>query len=109
MRSGADQGAIPPQALERLARGERMALATVVKKAGSAPRGVGAKLLLDSGGSVFGTVGGGAGEAAVVSAAQEVLDLGFPRLVECAMTNQNAGEEGMVCGGTLTVLIEPVN
>ena len=39
---------------------------------------------------------------------RDVLDSGAARLVECDMTNQDAGKAGMVCGGVTTVLLEPI-
>lgn len=107
VRSGRAGDGFDRAALNELARGVPMMLATVVSKRGSAPRAVGAKLLTD-GERLFGTIGGGAGEAQMMALAREVLTAGAPRLVECDMTNQDAGKAGMVCGGITTVLLEPI-
>lgn len=108
VRSGASDGSIPPDALTALAQGVPLMLATILKKQGSAPRGVGAKLLIDEKGTLYGTIGGGAGEAAVIAAAPEVLKDGQPRIVECNMTSKDALQDGMVCGGKIQVLLDPV-
>lgn len=109
VRSGASDGSIPPAALDALAKGVPMVLATILQKKGSAPRGVGAKLLADSDGTLYGTVGGGAGEASVIAAAPEVLRERQPRVMECNMTNKDATQAGMVCGGVIRVLLDPIS
>ena len=109
VRSGASDGSIPPAALDALAKGVPMVLATILQKKGSAPRGVGAKLLADSEGTLYGTVGGGAGEASVIAAAPEVLQEMRPRVMECNMTNKDATQAGMVCGGVIRVLLDPIS
>ncbi|MBE6905175.1 MAG: xanthine dehydrogenase [Ruminococcaceae bacterium] len=109
VRSGASDGSIPPAALDALAKGVPMVLATILQKEGSAPRGVGAKLLADSDGNLYGTVGGGAGEASVIAAAPEVLRGRRPRVMEYSMTNKDATQAGMVCGGVIRVLLDPIS
>lgn len=108
VRSGTD-GGFSREALEKLAAGERMMLATIIEKSGSAPRGVGAKLMLDASGKLYGTTGGGAGEAGVVAAAPAVLAENRPRIMTFRMDNDDARKQGMICGGVITVLLEPVN
>ncbi len=108
VRSGASDGSIPPAALDALAKGVPMALATILQKKGSAPRGAGAKLLVDGEGTLYGTVGGGAGEASVIAAAPEVLQERRPRIIECNMTNKDVTQAGMVCGGVIRVLLDPI-
>lgn len=84
------------------------ALAVVVKQAGSTPVPPGAIMLVDRIGGIVGTVGGGCGEHEIVLRALEVLRTGKPELVTLDMTNDVAADEGMVCGGRMTVWIEPV-
>lgn len=106
--SGLSAGNISREGLERLAAGEPMMLATIIEKHGSAPRGTGSKLLADGKGALYGTIGGGAAEAQVITAARGVLAAGTPRVVSCDMTNSDARKEGMVCGGTVEVLLDPI-
>lgn len=89
----------------RLAQGESVALATVVRTRGSAPRGPGARMLIAEDGSTRGTVGGGCGEAEVLHAAQEVLRSGVPRLLCVDLTADFAADYD-VCGGVMDVFVE---
>lgn len=107
-RGGAASGILAPEALELLSGSRPAMLATVIEKRGSSPRGVGAKLLADESGLLSGTIGGGAGEAQAIALAKEVLAAGVPRVIECNMTNDDARKAGMVCGGVIRVLLEPV-
>lgn len=95
--------------LSQLAELDRpAALATVVAKSGSAPRGIGARMLMDAFGRIAGTIGGGAAEAGVLAAAGQVMAEGIPRLMGLRMDNEDARKEGMICGGSVTVLLEPL-
>ncbi|MEN6339903.1 MAG: XdhC/CoxI family protein, partial [Clostridiaceae bacterium] len=84
------------------------ALAVVVKQAGSTPVPPGAIMLVDQLGGIVGTVGGGCGEHEIVLRALDVLRTGKPELVTLDMTNDVAADEGMVCGGRMTVWIESI-
>lgn len=108
VRSGASDGGFSPSALNALAQGVPMVLATILQKKGSSPRGVGTKLLIDENKRLYGTIGGGAGEAEVIAAAPEVLKSQKPRIMECNMTSKNALDDGMVCGGIIKVLLDPI-
>lgn len=108
VRSGTD-GGFDRDGLRAMALGTPMVLCTIIKKNGSAPRGVGARLMVDKEGHTYGTIGGGEGEAAAVNAAPKVLEMGKARFLEHTMQNSDAHQAGMICGGTVTVLMEPVN
>jgi xanthine/CO dehydrogenase XdhC/CoxF family maturation factor len=90
------------------ARGEQVALATVVKTLGSAPRGVGAKLAVSSGGAMAGSVSGGCIEGAVFDACQEVLTSGEAKLLHFGVADDEAWEVGLACGGVIDVFVEPL-
>ena len=83
-------------------KGKNTVLATIIWDDGSAPRGRGSQMLVDGGGLLAGTIGGGAVEGRSIEIAQEMLQDGrngythFFRL-------QKDGEVGMVCGGDVTV------
>lgn len=86
--------------------GDRAA-ATVISTAGSAPRRAGAKMLVWPDGRILGSVGGGGGEGVVIEAAREVIRSGGYRVQAIDMSGSFM-EEGMVCGGSMQVLIEAV-
>ncbi|CAA9577394.1 MAG: Xanthine and CO dehydrogenases maturation factor, XdhC/CoxF family [uncultured Thermomicrobiales bacterium] len=90
------------------ASGKGVAVATVVKVEGSAPRPVGAALAVSDAGDLAGSVSGGCVETAVFEEAQEVLRTGTPRLLRYGITDEMAWDVGLACGGTIEVFVEPV-
>lgn len=84
------------------------ALMTVISTMGSTPAESGAIMVMDALGKTIGTIGGGCGEAEVMTAARRLIGSGQRRIVEVDMTNDIAEEEGMVCGGKMRVLIEDI-
>jgi xanthine dehydrogenase accessory factor len=87
-------------------RGERIALATVVATRRSAPRPVGAKLGVSSGGELAGSVSGGCVENEVYGIAQEVLGGERPRLATYGISDDLALEVGLPCGGEIDVFVD---
>ena len=83
-------------------------LATIVARKGSAPRGIGTKMLILRNGKCIGTIGGGCMEANVIQKARLMVEAGMPkaRICQVDMTGNDAEEEGMVCGGVISVLLE---
>src|SRR5256884_9710770 len=89
------------------ARGERVAVATVVSMAGSAPRRPGAKLVVSESGELAGSVSGGCVEPAVVEAAMGVIENGKPQLLGVGITvEENIEQIGLGCGGPIHVFVE---
>lgn len=91
-----------------LARGEQVAVATVVKTMGSSPRQVGAKMAVSASGSMAGSVSGGCIEGAVFEACQEALASGQARLLHFGVADELAWEVGLACGGNIDVFVEPL-
>ncbi|HEV3310739.1 MAG TPA: XdhC family protein [Chloroflexota bacterium] len=91
------------------AAGEPIALATVVKTAGSVPRPKGAAMAMTPGGRIAGSVSGGCLEAAVYEEAMEVLEVGTPRLLHYGITDEMAWSVGLSCGGEVDIFVEPLN
>ena len=88
--------------------GRDLALATVVKTWGSAPRPVGAHLVIDSDGNFEGSVSGGCVEGAVISDAIDVIEDGKPRTLSFGVADETAWEVGLSCGGEIAVYVERV-
>src|SRR6266702_3061740 len=82
-------------------------MATIVKRKGSVPREVGAKMLVHRGGAISGTVGGGCGEAEVWRSALNVIDTKRPTIVQVDLTEEIAMESQGVCGGIFDVFVQP--
>ena len=104
-----DTAEILEQAARWREEGSGVALATVVTTWGSSPRPVGAKLAVNDKGAMVGSVSGGCVEGAVVNEALDAIRDGKPRLLDFGVSNDQAWEVGLACGGKLEVYIEPVN
>ena len=89
--------------------GERIALATVVATSRSAPRAAGATMAIHPDGRVVGSVSGGCVESAVVGLAEQVLEDGRARRATYGVSDAEAAEVGLTCGGTIEVLIRAVD
>ena len=89
-----------------VARGDGVALATVINVKRSAPRPPGAKMAVNSRGEVSGAVSGGCVEGAVVEVAEEVLAGGEPRLLHFGIADSDAWDVGLPCGGEIDVYVE---
>src|SRR5438270_10782380 len=88
------------------ARGDRIALATVVHVQRSAPRAPGAKMAVNEHGEIAGSVSGGCVEGAVAEIADEVLRGGEPRLLHFGIADSDAWDVGLPCGGEIDVWVE---
>jgi xanthine/CO dehydrogenase XdhC/CoxF family maturation factor len=97
-----------PEVDQWRAAGDKVAIATVVKVEGSAPRPVGATMAVSSGGDLAGSVSGGCVETAVFQEAQDVLKTGVPKLLRYGITDEMAWDVGLACGGTIEVFVEAV-
>jgi xanthine/CO dehydrogenase XdhC/CoxF family maturation factor len=88
--------------------GEDIALATVVKTTGPAPRFEGAKMAVTRSGKLVGSVSGGCVEGAVFEEAQEVLKTRKPKLLKYGISKSTAWEIGLACGGGIEVYVAPL-
>jgi xanthine/CO dehydrogenase XdhC/CoxF family maturation factor len=97
------------EALNLLNKGEPFVIATVIGTKGSTPQKPGAKLLVREDGTGVGTLGGGCVEGDIWFAASRLLkDGGEPTLTDYELNEDIAAREGLVCGGTMYFLIDPV-
>src|SRR5246127_4508557 len=88
--------------------GQRAALATIVHTNGSIPSYESSRMLVREDGSIAGTIGGGCGEADVWAAAKEVMAKESPRKMTFHLNNEAGYDNGLICGGTLEVFVEPI-
>jgi xanthine dehydrogenase accessory factor len=88
--------------------GQKCALATIVQVNGSIPSYESAKLLVREDGSMLGTIGGGCVEAEVWNVARDVMQSERPRNMNFTLGQDAAYDNGLICGGQLSVFIEPV-
>jgi xanthine/CO dehydrogenase XdhC/CoxF family maturation factor len=88
--------------------GRKAAVATVVSTWGSSPRPVGSMLGVSEDGEMVGSVSGGCIEGAVVTEAVEIMAGEPPRLLTFGVSNEEAWEVGLACGGTIEVWVEAV-
>lgn len=82
------------------------AIVTVIETKGSTPRGTGAKMAVSPIGQITGSIGGGCSEAGVIRDAIAIIGTGRYKVIDIDLTEDVAEEEGMVCGGTMKVLVE---
>ncbi len=87
-------------ALQWLDEGRRVVAATLVETVGSAPLDPGAEMLVDDSGRIEGSVTGGCVEGALVEEAQGVLAGAPPRVATYGISDQQAADVGLMCGGT---------
>ena len=94
--------------VKALDRGEDVALVTIVAAQGSTPQRVGAKMIVFPDGRTVGTIGGGCYENDAFWKAREALQSRKSQLIRYDLTDDFALESGLICGGQMTVYIEPV-
>ena len=97
------------RALEWHRAGRGAVLATVIETWGSAPRRAGSMMVVDGTGAMEGSVSGGCVEGAVVLEAGEVLASGQARVLTYGVSDEDAFAVGLACGGTIRVLVQPVD
>ena len=86
--------------------GKKVAIATVVETWGSSPRPVGSQLAVDETGRMVGSVSGGCIEGAVVHEARQIMEGAPPKLLTFGVSDEEAWEVGLACGGTVRVFVE---
>jgi len=91
-----------------LSDGHRVALATVVKTTGSAPRQGGSHIVVRGDGAFAGSVSAGCVEGTVIEAAQAALSDGKHRTLCFGASDAGVFETGLLCGGEIEILIEPI-
>ncbi len=89
---------------------ERMTLATIISRQGSAPRETGTKMLIARDGGIIGTIGGGCIESSIIAKGRRMLleEDHRPVVMDVDLSGDTAEDEGMVCGGRVRVFLEVV-
>ena len=88
--------------------GKRVAIARVVNIEGSGPRDPGAAMAVSEDAEVAGSVSGGCVEGAVVEEALSAISDGKPRLLDFGVSDEQAWEVGLACGGKIEIFVERV-
>ena len=90
-----------------LERGENPGLATLMIRHGSAPAALGAKMLVRNDGTTLGSIGGGCVEAEVWQAAKTAAEKGEPAILSFRLDPKDGAQSGLICGGSVDILVEP--
>ena len=106
--SGATTKPILASALDWLAEGRSVALATVLQTWGSAPVPPGSQLAIDGEGNFAGSVSGGCVEGAVIAEAAETMASGKPKTLQFSVADDTAWAVGLACGGAIRIFVEPL-
>src|ERR1051326_7049308 len=106
--SSAETDVLGPAA-DWLARGHKVALGTVVKTWGSAPRGTGSQIAVRDDGAFVGSVSGGCVEGTVIQEAFAAMRDGAHRKLEFGVSDEQAWAVGLACGGRIEIFVEPVS
>jgi xanthine dehydrogenase accessory factor len=88
-----------------LGDGRRVVAATLIERIGSAPLDPGAQMLVDDRGNIEGSVTGGCVEGALFEEAQQILAGKPPKVVTYGVSDEEAADVGLMCGGTVRVFV----
>ncbi|MDJ0314768.1 XdhC/CoxI family protein [Arthrobacter sp. H35-D1] len=94
--------------VDAVAAGHTVGLGTVVRTFRSAPRPAGASMMVDADGRAVGSVSGGCVEGALYELASVVIEDGVPVLQRYGISDNDAFEVGLTCGGIIDVFVEAV-
>ena len=92
-----------------LNQGHQVALATVIKTWGSAPRPAGSQVAVRADGTFVGSVSGGCVEGAVIAEAVDAIGNGKPRTLTFGVSNDQAWNVGLACGGQIEIYFERID
>ena len=97
-----------PAVRDHIRRGERVVLCGVIASSGSTPRGAGARMAVFADGGFAGTIGGGSVERLAQNYARTLLEEGRPAVRTFQLHPNGTEDIGMICGGTVTVVFQPL-
>jgi len=88
----------------------KVALTTVIKTWGSSPRQVGSKMIVNEKGNFSGSISGGCVESLVIDESLKLIKDNKPfKKIELKVSDENAWEVGLACGGEITIYLEQIN
>ena len=88
----------------------KVALVTVIKTWGSSPRQVGSKMIVNEKSEFAGSISGGCVETLVIDECLQLIKDNKPfKKIELKVTNENAWDVGLACGGEITIYLEQIN
>ena len=88
---------------------QNVVLATVIQTWGSSPRSVGSRMIVNDKGDFSGSVSGGCVETTVVRECKELIKKNIPfKKIEFKVSNENAWEVGLACGGEIAIFLEQI-
>lgn len=93
---------------EFLEKKQPVLLATIISQHGSSPRGIGARMALTTGGHQIGTIGGGRLEAILKERFDEMIASKTATVLNFILSESEAADLEMICGGSISVLVEPI-
>ena len=89
---------------------QKVVLATVIQTWGSSPRQIGSRMIVNDKGDFSGSVSGGCVESNVIRECLELIKNNNPfKKIEFKVSNENAWDVGLSCGGEITIYIEQIN
>ena len=94
---------------ELLKAAESFVLVTVIETWGSAPKPVGSMLIVNKLGQIFGSVSGGCVEGSVITEALDILDTTECKILTFSVSDGDAFQVGLACGGEIKILLEPIS
>lgn len=102
--------AILEQALSWIESNKQVALVTVIQTWGSSPFQIGSKMIINENGNFLGSVSGGCVEANLIIECVELIKSNnFSKKIEFKISDENAWDVGLACGGEMTVFIEKID
>ena len=98
------------EAISWIESNQKVALATVVQTWGSSPFQIGSKMIINEKGNFLGSISGGCVEANVISECIELIkNRNSFKKIDFKVSDENAWNVGLACGGEMTVFIEQIN
>ena len=98
------------EAISWIESGQQVALATVVQTWGSSPFQIGSKMIINEKGNFLGSVSGGCVETRVITECLELIkNKNLFKKIDFKISDENAWDVGLACGGEMTVFIEQIN